>query len=114
MNMDNTHSLAHSHRISSIGTLLGHQEYFLYFIFSHKRPELRLSPTDLIDEMNGFSHGEQVLLRVALDMWSGSGEVHLWEILKVLDDKNFISFIRAIVYFRELDWQEIVPGCKEL
>lgn len=44
----------------------------------------------------GLSRGEAVLIRLALDVWNGSGHVLLSEAIEVLDDRN-VQLVGSLV-----------------
>jgi hypothetical protein len=49
-----------------------------------------------------FSSGEQILCRVAMDIWGEYGEVKIFDICRRLDNKNFIAVMNALVELRKL------------
>ena len=98
-------SLSDQRLISSIHELFRSDERLLYFLFHHQMPQLRLSPIDLLKESQDLARGEKILIQIALDLWSGTGDVHLPRIIEGLDNENFIAFIRAILRLREIDLQ---------
>ena len=95
-----------AHKISVVQILLRHDERLLEFFFSHKQPELRDSPDALIEQAKGFSRGEQLLIRAALDAWSGDGGTKLADLLDYWDHENWAAFIQAMVMLHELDWSD--------
>lgn len=54
-------------------------------------------------ETGGWSHGEKLLARVALDMWNGSGHTPLGELMYTLDDGNLRAVLEAVALRRGLD-----------
>jgi hypothetical protein len=60
----------------------------LDFLFYPDRPELRDDAEILLRESGVFSTGEKILIRVALDLWTGEVEVKLWDIIQKLDQSN--------------------------
>ena len=59
----------------------------LEFLFDANSPRLRFEAGFLLDSAIGYSSGEQILIRIALDLWNGSGSVKLWSI-EVFDGRN--------------------------
>lgn len=113
--MRNPITFAESHLMSSIQELFrpGH-EYLFGFLFHHQEPRLLDSPPELLNESRDLSRGEQILIQIALDFWSGSGGSRINEILEHLDDENVIALIRAILRRREMDLYvtlEVEPPC---
>jgi ABC-type uncharacterized transport system ATPase subunit len=54
----------------------------------------------LITEAQSMSGGEQVLVRIAYDLWEANGVVGVWEIARGLDSHNFKRVIEALVICR--------------
>ena len=86
----------------TIQILLKHHRHLLSFLFS-PNGGLRLPADRLSYDARAFSHGEYILVQLALDLWCGTNRFHMGDALSVLDDDNFISFLRALMRFRELD-----------
>lgn len=95
-------SIALSNRIQAIHYLFNSDEKFIQFLFHHKKTELRESPADLLYEARGFSHGEFLLIKAAIDIWCDQGGADLADLLSVLDDDNIFRLLCAIVRFRGL------------
>jgi hypothetical protein len=74
----------------------------LEFLFEGEQPRIRLRGLEMRRAAICFSSGEQLLLRVALDMWSGSGNAKIWQLLETLDAGNFANVLNALVYLRGL------------
>ena len=81
-------------RWQAISILLCNDKWLLDFIFAPDRSRLNSDPKVLIGESRSFSGSQQLLLRVALHIWtSDSGlSVNLWDITHSLDDLRFDSF----------------------
>ena len=56
-------------RHRAISLLLANDPKLLEFLFSANRPRLNSSPKKLLEDALGFSCGQQLLLRLALDIW---------------------------------------------
>lgn len=52
---------------------------------------------DLLDAGGGpLSHGQQVMLRAAFDLWNGQGNATLGDLVNVLDTKNLRAVLGAL------------------
>ena len=79
----------------------------LAFIFDIERPRLRLEPECLLSEYGVFSSGEKILVRVALDLWNGSGGVSLWDVVERLDVDNYRNVVAGLLILRQSDDEEM-------
>jgi hypothetical protein len=95
-------SLAQSDRIQAIHHLFDSDERLFYFLFHHKKTELRRAPDELLHEARGFSHGEYILIQAAIDMWCDQGGTKLSDLLSVLDNDNFFRLMCAMARHRGL------------
>lgn len=50
----------------------------------------------LLEAAGPWSHGERLLVQVAADLFNGSGETRLNELLQTLDDENLALVLEAI------------------
>ncbi len=83
-------------RYRSIRVLLrNHQQLFL-FLFIPKKLELRRSPSELLHDAGCFSHGEIILILLALNIWSDHGGVSLIEVHYILGKTHWASFLEAL------------------
>jgi hypothetical protein len=98
---------ARSFRIISI--LFGGDQRLLEYFFDAKEPKIRRRAGILIDDAWNLSHGEQLLVKAALDIWSGSGHLQLWEIVETWDDPNWLNFLTAMAELKGLK-ASIQPG----
>ena len=85
-----------SHRLRSIQTLLENHRHLLSFLFLKDQSELNAAPSDLLCSAGFFSHGEIVLILIALDIWCGDGSVTLHEAFQVLDKSNWQQLVKAL------------------
>jgi hypothetical protein len=76
---------------------------FLEFLFDRDRPHLRAEPECILSETGGFSSGERVLIRVGLDLWNGSGQVSLWDVIERLDLENYRNVLAGLRHLRPSD-----------
>lgn len=91
-----------AHRLNVISVLLDHEENLLEFLFGHKTYQLRLSGDNLIKEAKHFNREDLLLIKAALDIWNGSGNLKFSECLKSWDNSYWIKFIRAVTCLIEI------------
>ena len=72
----------------------------LELLFESSSPNLKDEPENLLSKIGCFSSGEQILIRVALDLWSGSGGARFWDVIHRLDGRHKMSVIVALGYLR--------------
>jgi len=94
----------------AISILLGNNPNLLRFLFDPTRPKIKKRPGLLRDDSWVLSHGEQLLIRAALDIWSGAGHLQLWEMLETWDAPTWVNFIRTIARLKDI---ELTSGPKE-
>lgn len=80
----------------------GHSK-LLQFLFENEASRLREDPEFLLARARGFSSGEQILVRIGLDLWSGSGDVKLWHIIESLDDSTYHNVLLGLGHLRPID-----------
>lgn len=66
------------------------------FLFRPDKAELRDSPENLRARTGGYSSGERALIRIALDIWSESGNARLND-LSILDATSFKNVILGLL-----------------
>lgn len=92
----------------SISTVFLNHKNLLDYFFEKKNPRIRLSSKKMIEiAQELFTDEEIILIKVALDLWSGSGNAHVWEIVEMLDKYDFINVINGIAIAKKnryLDW----------
>ncbi len=107
--------LALSNRIQAIHCLFGSDERLLYFLFHHKKAELRELPRELIKEARHFSNEEFLLIRAAIDIWcSRGGNTKFCDILNILNDTNLLRLLAAVAKTRGLLELEEILACYTL
>ncbi len=72
----------------------------LGFLFERDRPRLNHEAEVLLSKASGYSSGERILIRVGLDLWNGSGEVKMWQIIEDLDDNNYENVLLGLRHLR--------------
>ena len=71
--------------------------------FLFESPEaihLRASSRLIIDSLWDLNDEQRLLVRVALDIWDGSGHVSVGEALRLLSNKNFQTLLIALRKYR--------------
>lgn len=80
----------------AISNLVNHNQTLLGFLFDAEKPRLRKRAGIIRDDSWSFSEEEQLSIRVALDLWSGSGHVQLWEMIELWDKEDWDLFIAVV------------------
>jgi len=86
-----------------ISILVDQDDRLLSLLFEPTAPKLRKRAGILKEDTWKLSDGEALLVRAALDIWSGSGHVQLWELIETWDEDNWSRFIKAIQELKNLD-----------
>lgn len=89
-------------RFKIIADLLSGHICILEFLFSPTTPCLNYPEEDILNNIFNFSNGQQVLLKVALSIWSGHSGALSSELIYSLDDANFQKVIAAMAAIRQL------------
>lgn len=89
--------------LESISLLLDNNKKILDFLFDPKSPRLRKRAGILRDDAWNLSEEDQLLVRAALDLWSGSGHVQLWELTEAWEPEIWKRFHAAILHLRSTD-----------
>jgi hypothetical protein len=79
-------------RWQAISLLLSNDSWLLDFIFTSDRSTLIADPQALIEDSRRFSGGQQLLLQIALHIWTDDGGLSLWDIAQRLDEIRFEAF----------------------
>mgnify|MGYP003393781428 CR=1 FL=1 len=87
--------------------VFSNHEYLLDGFFEKAQARLSSTPELMIERTASYSHGEVVLIKVALDIWSGSGNVFVWQILETLDRETFANVIDGLVFVKH-DQQTLI------
>lgn len=86
----------------AISILLGHDKNIINFLFHPTEPKIKKRAGILRDDAWVFSDEEALAIRAALELWSGSGHVNLWELVEKWGDRNWLNFILAICELKDL------------
>lgn len=94
----------HEYRVQeTLNLIFSNHPNLLEFLFDKQSPQLRLQPVRLLSEASVFSSGEKILVRVGLDLWNGSGQASLWDIVERLDIYNYQSVLAGLRKLRRID-----------
>lgn len=88
-------------RYEAISRVFMSHEYLLPFFFDTEQPRVRLAPEKMLRQADGMSTGEFLLIKIALDIWSGSGNARVWELIENLDQQNFSFVLQALLISRQ-------------
>ena len=88
------------HIYAAIAVIFRNHPTLLEFFFETETPRIRFRGIEMRRRAAGMSSGEQQLLRVALDVWSGSGNAKVWQLIETLDDSNFANVLEALAFLR--------------
>lgn len=66
------------------------------FLFHPTEARLRASPEVILRLSKSYSSGEQVLIRVALDVWSGQGGARVSDLIDRLDPSNLRNVLNGL------------------
>jgi len=81
----------------SISRVFFGHEHLLKMFFEEHRPKIKMTAEKMIDKHFYGPADELVLIKTALDIWSGSGNARVWELIEVLDRNNFYFVLEALV-----------------
>ncbi len=104
----------HQNRMmETLNIIFAQHAELLEFLFEKDRARLRQEPEILLDRSSGYSSGQQILIRTALDLWSGSGDVKMWQIIEGLDDETYENVLLGLRHLRlnnddgpEMRWRQ--------
>lgn len=69
--------------------------HLLRFLFDPLTPRLSAAPEEILAQAAGLCSSDYLLVRVALDIWSGSGRAHLHEVIDA-DMETFSAVLSAM------------------
>ncbi len=85
---------------SLIAGLLEKHSYLIDLILDKDRPRLKDTSENIKQMAFTLSSGENLLVRLALDIWDGSGGVLWTELCHHLDERNFNLVIQTLIKLR--------------
>ncbi len=87
-------------RSQAISLLLANDPKILRFLFAPCSQRLCAPANCLLEDAGVLSSGEQIMVRLALDVWSDEGGTSLWDVINVLDEVRFEGFMLALECLR--------------
>ena len=85
----------------AISLIFKNHLYLLDFLFEPDVAKIRDVPEELIFQSGDLSCGEDLLVRIAIDLWSGGfGDACVWELVEILDEDNFSNVLEALLKLR--------------
>lgn len=101
--------------LRAISIIFRDDTYLFLVLFDAEEPVLSDTIEQLLEfSAETFSAKQDILFRVAMDVWSGSGEARIWEVLEYLDDKRLGNVLEALRFLgTKFDgWDG--PVCRQL
>ena len=89
--------------METLNIIFAQHPELLEFLFERDRPRLKHEAEVLLSKSCGYSSGERILICTALDLWNGSGEVRLWQIIEDLEDNNYENVLLGLKHLRRND-----------
>lgn len=83
-------------QLDAISLLFSHDPSMLDFLLNDDRSDLRFHEDQTVHFFGCYSSGEQILVKIALDIWSYSGNSNLSDILAILDSERTDAFLQAM------------------
>jgi hypothetical protein len=93
-------STSDQHLFTAIARLFRNNPQLLEFFFHSSEPQLAFPCKKIKQLARSLSSADELLVRMALDIWNGSGTIHFNEIHEKLDDHNFTNAILTLGYLR--------------
>ena len=94
-------------RIDAIRKMLQGNEKILNYLFTDPdqvtddNGRLKFASNTILKNIGALSSGEQILARVALDIWGGYGNAKIEDIIWRLDADNFRAVLTALMDARK-------------
>lgn len=87
--------------IGAIQVVFKNHQNLSRFFFEDSMKKIRFRPDEMRFRARDLSSGEQVLIRIGLDIWSASGDAKIWEVLEILDKQNFLTVLRGLLMIKD-------------
>lgn len=87
-------------RLKACSIVLKNFPNLLSFMFHKTKPELSYPPLRLMKEIGCFSGGEQVLIRLAMDIWGDEGKLNVMQLMR-LDRRNYANAVEGLTFWNE-------------
>ena len=88
------------HLLNAIARLFRNNPQLLEFFFHPSEPQLALPCKKIKQLARSYGSADELLVRIALDIWNESGSLNFNEIHQKLDEKNFMNVILTLGYLR--------------
>jgi hypothetical protein len=72
----------------------------LEYLFNRFKPCLNGESEDLVFNVGVEGLGGEMLARIVLDIWNGSGQAFLGDMLEILDDEHLSNVLKALEYLK--------------
>lgn len=89
-------------RFEIVSVALRHNQKLIDFLFLKHKAEMFSGADEVLRKSGMFSSGEQVLVKVAVDIWFNESRSSIFDICRRLDPNNFVAVMEAMVAFRAL------------
>jgi len=89
-------------RCQCIILILKNYPNILEFMFDKNSPKLSMSAEKILSETSGLSSDEKVLIKIALDLWDGSGNASYISLVNLLSEDNYQRVIQATSMMRNI------------
>jgi hypothetical protein len=89
--------------METLNIIFARHSKLLLFLFDEEKAVLRQESGFLFEAAECYSSGEQILIRIGLDLWNGNGDVRLWHIIEILDDDNYANVLSGLRHLRQID-----------
>ena len=84
-------------QFEAISLIFSGRADLLSWLFDPKKPRLRFPADEILVRARGFSSGEQLLIKFAVDLWCEQGDFRSHE-LQSLDTNSVLRVLKAVEY----------------
>ena len=89
-------SMSDEFLLSAIKKLFKTKQHFVNFMFHPSQAKLAFASEEIIEMAMGLGSGYDLLVRIALDIWSGEGGINFNEIYQKLDTQSFNEVVSVL------------------
>jgi hypothetical protein len=86
--------------LTAIARLFRNGPQLLEFFFHPSEPKLALPCKQIKHLAKSFCTADELLIRIALDVWCAAGAINFNEIYQKLDEANFVNVVLTLGYLR--------------
>lgn len=86
--------------LATIAKLFRNDQNLLSFFFHFSQAKLSTSSEEIKKMAMGFGSGQDLLVRIALDIWSEEGGIYFNEIYQKLDNQRFDEVLKILQILR--------------